>query len=360
MFVPLVYYLTNFLKFVLLISYFLLYYLKFVSFLFVVKGLDSFVIGLSKPAQLGFQPAYSPIMEGIIDLHNYICFFLVAILIFVCWMLFYTVYEYKYCWYKLGSREATEQMKLRKFYMRHPAIYPQGRVIRFIYTTYRNFLTSVRNFFLSFFGHVDYKHTRALTHWTNLEIVWTILPSFILLSIAIPSFILLYSMDELTDDIAITVKVIGHQWYWSYQFSNPSFINFLEKNDPNTFSYDSYMIPYENSNSVGLNSLDSAKALSLRLLNVDNPLWLPAKTHIRLMITSADVIHSWAVPSLGIKVDAVPGRINQTFLYINEPGRYFGQCSEICGANHGFMPIEIIALSWSDWAKFYRHGFINS
>jgi cytochrome c oxidase subunit 2 len=308
---------------------------------------DSFVLGLSKPAQLGFQPAYSPIMEGIIDLHNYICFFLVAILIFVCWMLFYTAYEYKY-----NAYTPSEEELFKKFSRRHPSVYKIGQILQYIFKHYRKAVVFIKNSLSACVGRVDYKYTRNLTHWTNLEIVWTILPSFILLAIAIPSFILLYSMDELTDDIAITVKVVGHQWYWSYQFSNPSFLNFVEKNDPNTFSYDSYMVPCE-ANFSGKN-----RPLALRLLHVDSPLWLPAKTHIRLMITSADVIHSWAVPALGVKVDAVPGRINQTFLYINEPGRYFGQCSEICGANHGFMPIEIIALSWKDWSSFYRYGFL--
>jgi len=312
---------------------------------------NSFVLGLSKPAQLGFQPAYSPIMEGIIDLHNYICFFLVAILIFVCWMLFYTVVEYRY---RKGPIISEEQI-LKNFNRHHPKIYTLGRVLRSFYATYRSIIVFFKNSSSSFLGHVDYKYTRDLTHWTNLEIAWTILPSFILLAIAIPSFILLYSMDELTDDVAITIKVMGHQWYWSYQFSNPTFVNFIEKNDPNTFCYDSYMIPWESINNSDLSGLKNTA--SLRLLQVDKPLWLPVKTHIRFMITSADVIHSWAVPALGIKVDAVPGRLNQTFLYINESGRFFGQCSEICGANHGFMPIEIIAVPWSDWSKFFEHGF---
>jgi len=310
---------------------------------------DSFVLGLSKPAQLGFQPAYSPIMEGIIDLHNYICFFLVAILIFVCWMLFYTAYEYKYSAYTPSEEEL-----FKKFSRRHPSVYKIGQILQYVFKHYRKTVVFTKNSLSTYVGRVDYKYTRNLTHWTNLEIVWTILPSFVLLAIAIPSFILLYSMDELTDDIAITVKIVGHQWYWSYQFSNPSFVNFIQKNDPNTFSYDSYMVPCE----TNFSDKKRVTPLALRLLNVDSPLWLPVKTHIRLMITSADVIHSWAVPALGVKVDAVPGRINQTFLYINEPGRYFGQCSEICGANHGFMPIEIIALSWKDWSSFYRHGFL--
>jgi cytochrome c oxidase subunit 2 len=316
----------------------------------MITNFNSFVLGLSKPAQLGFQPAYSPIMEGIIDLHNYICFFLVAILIFVCWMLFYTVYEYKYTAYTPSEEEL-----FKKFSKRNPSFYKIGQALQFIFKHYRKLVVDAKNLLSTFVGRVDYKHTRNLTHWTNLEIIWTILPSFILLAIAIPSFILLYSMDELTDDIAVTIKIVGHQWYWNYQYTNPTFLNFIEKNNPNNFNFDSYMIP-----TVITDTARNGEVLSMRLLTVDNPLWLPVKTHIRLMITSADVIHSWAVPALGVKVDAVPGRINQAFLYINEPGRYFGQCSEICGANHGFMPIEIIAMPWKEWSSFYKHGFINT
>lgn len=290
--------------------------------------LENFVVSMAKPAQYGFQPAYSPIMEGIIDLHHYICFFLVGILTFVVWMLFYTVFQYSY----VSLKSVNSVFKRKKL---------------LDLTKYLNLLGNP-------VGRVDYKNARNLSHWTTLEVVWTILPSFILLSIAIPSFILLYSMDELTDDVAITIKVVGHQWYWSYQFSNPSFINFIENNDPNTFCYDSYMIPWETSSLKDVNLKNNA---SLRLLQVDKPLWLPVNTHIRFMITSADVIHSWAVPALGVKVDAVPGRLNQTFLFINQSGRFFGQCSEICGANHGFMPIEIIAVPWEHWSKFFENGF---
>jgi cytochrome c oxidase subunit 2 len=245
---------------------------------------ENFIISMAKPAQYGFQPAYSPIMEGIIDLHHYICFFLVGILTFVVWMLFYTVFQYAYVSVKSSSSVLI------------------NKKVSYLTKCFRAVSNSV--------GRVDYKNAKNLSHWTALEVIWTILPSFILLSIAIPSFILLYSMDELTDDVAITIKVVGHQWYWSYQFSNPSFLNFIENNDPNTFCYDSYMVPWE---TTSLKDDSLKNNASLRLLQVDKPLWLPIKTHIRFMITSADVIHSWAIPALGVKVDAVPGRLNQTF-----------------------------------------------
>lgn len=141
-------------------------------------------------------------------------------------------------------------------------------------------------------------------------------------------------MDEIIDPL-LTVKIIGHQWYWSYEFVNP--VDYLEAvNEHENVSvvsnvnFDSYMIPDEDLE-VG----------QLRLLEVDNRLFLPIEVNIRLLITSGDVLHSWAVPSLGIKLDACPGRMNQTTLYIKRPSVFYGQCSELCGINHGFMPIVV-------------------
>jgi len=300
--------------------------------------LDNLVLGIAKPGQYGFQPAYSPVMEGIVDLHHYICFFLVGILAFVVWMLFFTVSQYLYVSINTKlSKQNVSSIRKKK----------NSNIIKELCFSISNWI-----------GIVDYKkHAKTLSHWTNLEVVWTILPSFVLFAIAVPSFVLLYSMDELTDDVAITIKVVGHQWYWSYQYTNPSFFNFFENSDPNSFYYDSYLIPWEPTTTASSSLFDYKPTVSLRLLQVDKPLWLPTQTHIRFLITSTDVIHSWAVPTLGVKVDAVPGRLNQTFVFINYSGLFFGQCSEICGANHGFMPIEIVAVPWEQWAKFFENGF---
>jgi len=164
-----------------------------------------------------------------------------------------------------------------------------------------------------------------------LEIIWTLVPSFILILIAIPSFALLYAMDEVVTP-AITLKVIGRQWYWSYEYSD-YYLTLLSDGASSSLNFDSYMIP-EDELAVG----------QLRLLEVDNPVVLPINTHIRVIISAADVLHSWAIPSLGVKMDAVPGRLNQASIFIKRPGTYYGQCSEICGVNHGFMPIVIEAL----------------
>jgi cytochrome c oxidase subunit 2 len=152
----------------------------------------------------------------------------------------------------------------------------------------------------------------------SLELFWTVVPAIILLLIGFPSIRLLYLLDEIYRPI-ITLKTIGHQWYWSYEYSD-----FLD------IEFDSYIIPVQ-----------EIREESVRLIDVDNRTVLPINTQVRNLITAADVLHSWTVPSLGVKADAVPGRLNQIRFYINQPGLFFGQCSEICGANHRFMPITI-------------------
>nr|YP_010531231.1 cytochrome c oxidase subunit II [Nesodiprion biremis]UXW93518.1 cytochrome c oxidase subunit II [Nesodiprion biremis] len=157
---------------------------------------------------------------------------------------------------------------------------------------------------------------KNLLNKQNIEIIWTITPAVMLILIAFPSIHLLYLTDEINKPL-ITVKIIGHQWYWTYEYS-----------DFKNIEFDSYMNKNLNNN-------------SFRLLDVDNNMIVPLNTQIRLIITSNDVIHSWAMPNLGKKLDAIPGRLNQTSILITRPGLMFGQCSEICGANHSFMPIVV-------------------
>nr|UPX88592.1 cytochrome c oxidase subunit II [Paraleptophlebia submarginata] len=159
---------------------------------------------------------------------------------------------------------------------------------------------------------------RFLLEGQTIEVIWTMLPAIILIFIALPSLRLLYLLDEVSSP-SITLKTIGHQWYWSYEYSD--FLN---------LEFDSYMTPTHEI----FNGLP-------RLLSVDNHTVLPLNTQIRVLITAADVLHSWAVPSLGVKVDATPGRLNQTSFLSTRPGLFYGQCSEICGANHSFMPIVV-------------------
>nr|AEF13165.1 cytochrome oxidase subunit II [Hormaphis similibetulae]AGP50175.1 cytochrome c oxidase subunit II [Hormaphis similibetulae] len=153
-----------------------------------------------------------------------------------------------------------------------------------------------------------------------IEIIWTTIPPIILIFIAMPSLHLLYLMDEIKSPI-MTIKIFGHQWFWSYEYSD--FFN---------IEFESYMI----------NNLNKE---NFRLIEVDNKTIIPFKFNIRLLISSNDVIHSWTIPSLAIKMDAIPGRMNQINLFMNRPGMYFGQCSEICGINHSFMPIQIESIN---------------
>nr|YP_010432672.1 cytochrome c oxidase subunit II [Gymnopternus congruens]USW06222.1 cytochrome c oxidase subunit 2 [Gymnopternus congruens] len=170
---------------------------------------------------------------------------------------------------------------------------------------------------------------RFLLHGQTIEVIWTILPAIVLLFIAFPSLRLLYLLDEINEPI-ITLKSIGHQWYWSYEYSD-----FMD------VEFDSYMVPTNELPTDGF-----------RLLDVDNRVVLPMNSQIRILVTAADVIHSWTVPALGVKVDGTPGRLNQTNFFINRPGLFFGQCSEICGANHSFMPIVIESVPVNFFIKW--------
>ena len=232
--------------------------------------------------QFFFQDPATPVMEGIINLHHDLMFFITFIFFFVLIVLARTLYFYT------------------------------GVISDF--RTSKNF-------------------SRAVVHGTLIEIIWTVIPSLILIVVALPSFALLYSIDEIIEP-SLTIKCVGHQWYWSYEFSD-----FETKFG--SINFDSYMIP-ESELELG----------ELRLLEVDNRIVLPQNTHIRVLVTAADVLHSWAVPSLGIKVDACIGRLNQTSLFILRDGTFFGQCSEICGVGHSNMPIVVESVAIGDYINW--------
>jgi len=167
------------------------------------------------------------------------------------------------------------------------------------------------------------------THNTLLEVVWTVVPVLILLVIAVPSFRLLYYMDR-SENPEMTLQVTGYQWYWGYEYP-----------DQQIGEYASYMVPD-----------DELGPDQLRLLSVDEPVVLPVDTDIQVLVTAGDVLHSFAIPAFGMKTDAIPGRMNETWVRIEDEGTYYGQCSEICGTGHAFMPIEIRAVSreaFDDW-----------
>lgn len=169
-----------------------------------------------------------------------------------------------------------------------------------------------------------------------IEIVWTVFPIFVLIIIATPSLKALYLLDDPFSP-SLTLKTVGHQWYWSYEYS-----------DFEDLRFNSYIVP----------RVDLEKG-NIRLLETDNNVVLPVNTQIRMIVTGTDVIHSWTVPSLGVKVDAVPGRLNQLILLITRSGIFYGQCSEICGANHRFIPIKIEAVPidiFFNWVESYLFG----
>nr|QWE51011.1 Cox2 [Phaeophyceae sp.] len=208
------------------------------------------------PWQAGFQDPATPIMEGIFFFNGLLMSFMLLIACLVGWLLFRCVI---------------------------------------------------------LFNEFENSEPVSFNHSTVLEVVWTICPALVLMGISIPSYNLLYAMEEVIDP-GLTIKVVGHQWYWSYEVSD-----------------------FESPGSI------------FRLLEVDNRLFVPVGTHIRVLVTSADVLHSWAVPSLGVKIDACPGRLNQILIFIKRKGVFYGQCSEICGINHGFMPIVIESVSKEDY-----------
>jgi cytochrome c oxidase subunit 2 len=184
---------------------------------------------------------------------------------------------------------------------------------------------------ISNFTEVDNSAVANFTHSNIIEIVWTSIPALVLLSLASPSFSLLYSLDEISNP-ELTLKILGHQWYWSYEISD-----FNSCSDTQNLKYSSYMLTNEalkENNSLGF----------FRVLETNKRVVLPTNTHLRLLITAVDVLHSWTIPSFGVKVDACPGRLNQANLFIKRFGVFFGQCSEICGVNHGFMPIVLLAM----------------
>nr|UAT98580.1 cytochrome c oxidase subunit II [Penthicodes variegata] len=168
-----------------------------------------------------------------------------------------------------------------------------------------------------------------LTENQLTETIWTTLPAVTLIFIAIPSIKILYLMEEIVNP-SVTIKTIGHQWYWSYEYS-----------DSKKMEFESYMMNMQTPS-------------SFRLIEVDNRMITPMMTQVRMIISSSDVIHSWTIPSLGVKMDAIPGRLNQISMMINKPGLFFGQCSEICGMNHSFMPITVESVNMNTFLKWIK------
>lgn len=239
----------------------------------------------AEPWQLGFQDAVSPTMERIASFHDLLMWIITLITIFVLALLAYVCVRFKAANNPVPSKR---------------------------------------------------------THNAMIEVAWTAIPVLILVVIAIPSFKLLYYSDSV-EETEMTIKAIGRQWYWSYEYP-----------DQGNFTFDAFMIADED--------ID-AEAGQKRLLETDNRVFVPVETNIRLLTTASDVIHSWAIPAFGVKLDAVPGHVNEVWFRVDEPGTYYGQCSELCGAYHGFMPIAVEALpkdEFEAWAKQAEQEFAKA
>ncbi|MBP7336815.1 cytochrome c oxidase subunit II [Niveispirillum sp.] len=237
-------------------------------------------IGAPQPKQLGLQPAASPVMEQLHDFHNILLWTIISIAVFVTLLLLYVMIRF--------NKRANPVPS-------------------------------------------------TTTHHTWLEVAWTGIPVIILLLIAIPSFRVLYFMDKAPNP-ELTVKITGHQWYWSFEYP-----------DHEGLAFESRMIP-ENEIQPG----------QLRLLEVDQRIIVPVGVDVRVLVTGADVIHSFAIPALGVKKDAMPGRLNETWFNVTREGVYYGQCSEICGTGHGYMPIAVEAVSkerFQEWLGQQKQAF---
>jgi len=329
--------------------------------------------------RLGFQMPASSTFERIIDLHHFVFFFLIIILITVMWLLINLIDSFIVLYSTYNNNLITNKRLINQYtyrFFKHMTdfnsspnlMYANIRLLRrkllkFIKFTDKavNTLTltyesqRIRlnkeviainehiNLYLKFmfsFILIDkgVKNKKFIED-KFLEFGWTLVPCFVLATISIPSFYVLYINEEILNP-GLTINIMGHQWYWSFDYTDlfPYWYNLSEGNiDIDDFVIDSYMEPEEFLN---------LKKGSFRLLETEEPLILPIRLHIRLLISGFDVLHSFAMPSMGLKVDAVPGRLNQLELFVKRAGVFFGQCSEICGIGHGFMPIELHTIPY--------------
>ena len=237
-----------------------------------------------QPWQMGFQPAATDIMASIAWFEKYTLWFIVPITLFVLALLAYVIV-------KFNKRSNPVPSKT--------------------------------------------------SHNTMIEVVWTVAPVVILLLIAFPSFQLLTKQYTPPSEPELTVKTIGYQWYWGYEY---------QTEDGSDVSFDAIMLREEDRAASGKTDV----AQYPRLLAVDNEMVVPAQTTVRLLVTAADVLHSWAMPAFGVKMDAVPGRLNETWFRAEEPGLYYGQCSELCGKDHAFMPIAVRVVPKEDYAAWFE------
>lgn len=237
-------------------------------------------LGQPEPWQMGFQEAVTPVMHDLTAFHNLLLFIIISIALLVLGLMAYVCVRFN------AKKNPTPS---------------------------------------------------KATHNTLLEIIWTGIPVLILVIIAVPSFKLLYKQD-VVGEADMTIKAIGRQWYWSYEYP-----------DHGNFTFDAFMLEE-----------DELEEGQPRLLATDNEIVVPVNKRVRLLTTASDVIHSWAIPAFGVKLDAVPGKLNESWFQVERTGVYYGQCSELCGVNHGFMPIAVRVVEEAEfeaWVKAAQEEF---
>jgi len=252
---------------------------KKLTYIFLVLTSGSALANQPKDWQLGFQKAASQGMEDIVWFHDYMLLpIITAITVFVLFLLLYTCVRYRASRNKVAS---------------------------------------------------------TTSHNTLVEVLWTLIPCLILIVMAVPSFKVLYSQDTIPE-ADVTIKAIGYQWYWGYEYPDENII------------FDSYMVDEKD-----------LKENQPRLLTVDNEIYVPVNKVVKVMITANDVLHAWALPSFGVKRDAIPGRINETWFKADRTGTFYGQCSELCGIKHAFMPITVNVVSEDEYNQWLEEAKVK-
>ena len=252
---------------------------KKISYIFLTLMPGSVLANQPRDWQLGFQKAASQGMEDIVWFHDYMLLpIITAITVFVLFLLLYTCVRYRASRNKIAS---------------------------------------------------------TTSHNTLVEVLWTLIPCLILIVMAVPSFKVLYSQDTIPK-ADVTIKAIGYQWYWGYEYPDENII------------FDSYMVDEKD-----------LKENQPRLLTVDNEIFVPVNKVIKVMITANDVLHAWALPSFGVKRDAIPGRINETWFKADRTGTFYGQCSELCGIKHAFMPITVNVVSENEYNQWLEEAKVK-
>jgi cytochrome c oxidase subunit 2 len=287
--------------------------------------------------QLGFQKSASKTMDDIVWFHDYMLLpVITAITVFVLFLIAYALFLLTPI--SLSANEPVDwQLGFQK-----SASKTMDDIVWFHDYMLLPVITAITVFvlFLIAYACIRFRASRnpeasTTSHNTMIEVIWTLVPCLILIVLAVPSFKVLYSQDEIPK-ADVTIKAIGYQWYWGYEYPDENIV------------FDSYMIEEKD-----------LKEGQPRLLAVDNEVYVPVNKVVKVMITANDVLHAWALPSFGVKRDAVPGRINETWFRADRTGTFYGQCSELCGIKHAFMPITVNVVTEEEYNQWLEKAKVE-